>query len=232
MAKKSELNQNKGVPTGVSFGEACFFSGSEFTNSDDEAMVARRRHFSQSVLSAETWFRIADELIAAMDLVGRSVERFWEDFNSIIFAVDMTTDPPSRYQKGKKAPQQRETDVDTGHNLTNQHMMLAGFAIENLCKGYLAGLLSSKERDDIKAGKLPETLKTHNILELVRSTKITLSEREEDLLRRIGDAIWRGRYPSPTHHTKIAPFAQWEDDVERIKTFFPKLRRHVGAKDS
>ncbi len=230
MTKKSELNQKKKTAKGVSFGEACFFSGSEFRKSDDEAMAARIRHFSQSVLSPERWFQIADELIATTDLVGRSVERFWDDVNSISFAVDMTTDPPSRYQKPKKARKHQETG--TKHDLANQHMMLAGFAIENLCKGYLAGLLSPKEQEAVKEGKLPKTLDTHDILKLVRSTGMTFSDREKDLLIRIGDAIWRGRYPSPSRHTKISPSTQREDDVARINTFLPRLRAHVGAKNS
>jgi hypothetical protein len=112
-------------------------------------------------------------------------------------------------------------------------MMLAGFAVENLCKGYLAGLLTPEKQEDVKAGELPKKLKTHDLVELVRSTGMTFSDRDKDLLQRIGEAaIWRGRYPSPTYHDKIVPFAQWEDDIGRIKMFLPKLRAHVGAKDS
>jgi hypothetical protein len=234
MAKKSELNQNKEAAAGVSLGEGCFVSGSEFASSEDAALLttARIRHFAESVLSAEAWFRTADELTAAMDLVGRNVESFWDHFNSIIFAVDMTTDPPTRYHKRKTKPKRQRNDADTKYNLANQHMMLAGFAIENLCKGYLAGLLGPTERDKVKAGKLPKRLKTHDILKLVRSTGITISEQERDLLNRIGDTNWRGRYPSPTGQAQIRPFTQWEDDIARIKTFLPRLRAYVGAKNS
>jgi hypothetical protein len=114
-------------------------------------------------------------------------------------------------------------------------MMLAGFAIENLCKGYLAGLLSWEEREDVKkAGVLPKTWETwrvHDILKLVLSTGVKVTDIEKDLLKRIGDAIWRGRYPCPTSHKKIEPFAQWGCDVPRIRTVLQKLRAHVGAKD-
>jgi len=229
---------------GVSFGEACFISDAEFRNSDDRdiftpmptmgqvELAARIRHFSQSVLSAEAWFRTADELIEAMDLVGRNVERFWEDFRSISVAVDNTSDTSSQHQTND-VPQKRQSgEVSPKYNLINQHMMLAGFAIENLCKGYLVGLLSRKEQEDIKAGTLPTTLRTHDIVALVQSTGMTFSNRENDLLQRIGKAIWRGRYPSPSDHKKISRFAQWEDDIGRIKTFLPKLRAHVGAKSS
>ena len=228
------MTQDNEMPAGISFGEASFRSGSEFANSEDAALLttARIRHFAESVLSAEAWFRTADELTAAMDLVGRNVERFWDHFNSIISAVDMTTDPPTRYQKRKTKPKRQGNDADTKYNLANQHMMLAGFAIENLCKGYLAGLLGPRERDKVRAGKLPKRLKTHDILKLVRSTGITISEQEKDLLDRIGDTNWRGRYPSPTGQAQVRPFTQWEDDVARIKTFLPRLRAHVGAKNS
>lgn len=112
-------------------------------------------------------------------------------------------------------------------------MMLAGFAIENLCKGYLVGLLTPEEQKVVKDGKLPKKLKTHDLVELVRSTGMTFSDPEKNLLERIGEAaICRGRYPSPTDQLKIGPFRQWEDDIVRIKTFLPKLRAHVGAKDS
>lgn len=126
----------------------------------------------------------------------------------------------------------KHQETGTKHDLANQHMMFAGFAIENLCKGYLAGLLSPKEQEAVKEGKLPKTLDTHDVLKLVRSTGMTFSDREKDLLIRIGDAIWRGRYPSPSRHTKISPSTQREDDVARINTFLPRLRAHVGAKNS
>ena len=231
----SDPNQNKQMEGGVSFGEACFLSFSEFGNAENtETLAAARiRHFAQSVLSARAWFQTADELIAAMNLIGRNVESFWDDFNSIMIAVDGTTDPPTIVQKAKLAPKPQETDVDTKRDLVSQHMMLAGFAIENLCKGYLAGLLTSKEQAEVKAGKLPEKLKTHDLVELVRSTGMTISDREKDLLQRIGEAaIWRGRYPSPAYHDKIVPYAQWGEDIARINTFLPRLREQVGAKNS
>jgi hypothetical protein len=55
--EKSEPNQNKQMADEVSLGEPSFTS------------FPYVRQFSQSVLSAATWFRTADELIATMDLV-------------------------------------------------------------------------------------------------------------------------------------------------------------------
>ena len=61
---------------------------------------------------------------------------------------------------------------------------------------------------------------------------MTLSETEKYLVKRIGEAIWRGRYPISTSHEKTGPFAQVGSDIRQIKTVLQKLRAHVGAKDS
>jgi len=174
--------------------------------------------FSQYVLSPEAWFRIADELEAAMKLLEPQIERFWECLRADAGVVEKKdSEPPPK------------------HSLINVHMMLAGFAIENLCKGHLAGRLTSKERKKVKARELPKCLDGHKILKLVRRTGMTLSEfeRDRDLLARITEVIsWRGRYPAPLSHDGIVPFPQWGDDIGRIQTFLRKLRTHVGAKDS
>jgi hypothetical protein len=172
--------------------------------------------FSQDVLSTEAWFRIADELEVAMKLLEPPIEHFWECLRADAGVVEKKdSEPPPK------------------HSLINVHMMLAGFAIENLCKGHLAGRLTWKERKKVTAGELPKCLDGHKILKLVRRTGMTLSQLERDLLARITQVIsWRGRYPAPLSHDGIVPFPQWGNDIGRIKTFVQKLRAHVGAKDS
>jgi hypothetical protein len=90
----------------------------------DKAKIAR---FSQYVLSPEAWFRIADELGAAMELLEPQIERFWECFRADAGVVE-----------------KKDSEPPPNHSLINVHMMLAGFAIENLCKGHLAGHLTWK----------------------------------------------------------------------------------------
>ena len=207
------------MPDEVSFGEPSF----SHPEDSDIFSPARIRHFSQSVLNADAWFCAADELIAAMDLLEPHVERFWKSVRSLFLAVDKTSDVPSKQEK---------SDVVSKHNLVNQHMMLAGFAIENLCKGYLAGRLSHEEREDAqRAGVLPKSLKGHDILNLVEQTGMTLSDTEKYLLKRITEAVlWRGRYPSAISHERSRPFAQIGSDIRHIKTLLQKVRRHVRAK--
>ncbi len=116
---------------------------------------SRIRRFSQSVLSAEGWFCTADELIATMEVLEPHVERFWDDARSIAFGVDLTTGMPSKHQKSDAPPAHEKTDVASKHDLRSQHMMLAGFAIENLCKGYLARQLSQNRSAHKKSSVQP-----------------------------------------------------------------------------
>ena len=186
----------------------------------DETLEERERaqiaRFSQYVLSRDAWFRIADELEDAMKLLEPQIERFWNYFRAETGVIEKKdNEPPPKY------------------SLINVHMMLAGFVIENLCKGYLAGRLSPKLQEKVKAGKLPRGLKNHDIPKLVLCTGMTFCDQEKDLLDRIGETvIWRGRYPSPSHRDKITPFAQWGNDIERLKMLLLRLRAHVGAKNS
>jgi hypothetical protein len=217
---------------------------STFYPDDSETFTpARIRHFAESVLSAEAWFRSADELIEAMNVLEPHVKRFWEDVRSISFAIDMTTDLSSKRQVHDVRPKHEKSDVTSRHDLTNQHMMLAGFAIENLCKGYLAGRLSDQQRKNVRAtGSLRKFLKSHKLLELVKRTGMrdskhfrldTICDTEKFLLERITEVLeWRGRYPSPTSHEGRRPFAQMGSNIDRIKRLLQKIRRHVGARGS
>ena len=190
------------------------FPYSELSRSEERDILTKARiaKFSQCMLSEDAWFHTANDLIAAMKLLEPGIKEFWDCVNAQF--LDQNSNP------------------EPEHSLVNVHLMLAGFAIENLCKGYLAGRLSPEDRGAVKAGTLPEALRTHNILELVERTGMTLSETERYLVKRIGQAIWRGRYPSPTSHLGIRPFAQVGSDIHRITTVLQKLRAHVGAKDS
>ena len=126
----------------------------------------------------------------------------------------------------------RIAEPEKDHSLTKVHMMLAGFAIENLCKGYLIGRLSREDQDAVRAGRLPKSLRTHDTLKLIELTEMTLSETEKYLVEQIDQAIWRGRYPSPTSYEGMRPFAEVGSDVRRIKAILRRLRGHVGAKKS
>jgi hypothetical protein len=183
------------------------FPYSELSRNEERDILTKARiaRFSQYILSEDAWFHTANELIAAMKLLEPSIKKFWDCVNAQFLNQNSNPEPE--------------------HSLVNVHMMLAGFAIENLCKGYLAGRISPKERDAVKAGRLPEALRTHNILELVERTGMTLSKIESDLVERIGQAIWRGRYPSPSSHEGISPIRASRFRYSSDQNRFTKITR-------
>jgi len=180
----------------------------------DFSTRARIARYSHVLTKKEAWFEAANELTEAMSLLEPRVEHHWRCLR------DQLEDPNS--------------EIEPEYSLINVHMMLAGFAIENLCKGHLVDQLGPDELENVKVGELPESLKgNHGILNFVEQTKMRLSDADEYLLKRIGEAVvWRGRYPIPTSHRKSRPFAQIGSDLARITTLVQKLRRHVGVKNS
>lgn len=146
------------------------------------AQIAR---YSDTLLKNEAWFQKANELIGAMALLEPRIEHHWQCLRKQVF-------------------EEQNSEVEPEHSLMNVHMLLAGFAIENLCKGHLIDQLKPDEQKKVKDGVLPESLKgNHSILNFVEKTGMTLSDSEKYLLRRISEAVvWRGRYPVPTSHKK------------------------------
>jgi len=174
---------------------------------------ARIARFSQYVLREQAWFHSANELMVAMELLEPHIAHYWECI-------------------GTKVLDQRKDVEIPEHTLVNVHMMLAAFAIENLCKGPLAARLTPKEQEAVTKGELPKSLKTHDLLKLINQAEITLSDTDKELVGRISEAFWRGRYPSPTSHKDIGPSLRSGLDVSRIKTFLEKLRKRVGIKSA
>jgi hypothetical protein len=192
-----------------------FQERSNASRSEQEALMRMRiASYSDTLLRKESWFQKANELIEAMSLLEPRIEEHWQ------YLRKQLDDP--------------NAEAEPEHSLMNVHMLLAGFAIENLCKGHLVDQLASEERENVKAGELPESLKgNHAILIFVEQTGMKLSDPEKYLLKRIGEAVvWRGRYPVPTSHKRTGPFAQIGSDVKHIKTLLQRLRKHVGAKSS
>lgn len=77
-----------------------------------------------------------------------------------------------------------------------QATMLIGFAIEN----YLKGLWIEQNNiftDDL-IDKLPEQIKTHNLVSLAKSLNLELEDHEINALEFFTESVlWQGRYPIP-----------------------------------
>lgn len=107
--------------------------------------------------------------------------------------------------------------------------MLAGLAIENLCKGYLVTRLSLEEKAKLEEGRLPKRLDQHKITNLVSETGLQTSDVENELLRRVEDSVrWLGRYPAPTSATQMINEISAVTDAEQIRNFLRRLKIHVG----
>jgi len=118
--------------------------------------------------------------------------------------------------------------------------MLYAFAIENLCKGYLVNQLSNEEKKSIRArGKLPGTLKTHDLKELVESIGLKLDLEDEDMVRRLERAsVWGGRYPIPISIERPVKYQDGKEyntsvlgriDLVRTRTLTQRIRAHVDT---
>ena len=102
-----------------------------------------------------------------MTLLEPQIERFWECFRADAGVV-----------------KKKDSEPPPKHSLINIHMMLAGFAIENLCKGHLAFRLNWERTKESKSrGELPKCLDGHKILKLVRRIGMTLAKFERVYLR-------------------------------------------------
>lgn len=180
-----------------------------------QASKAKIARYSDVGLSDVSWFRIANELTTAMGLMEPYIKEYWDRLKA---SLGDTTNELEQLE----------------YSVANVHLMLAGFVVECLCKGFLARQLSPEERKKVESGDLPNSLKgSHGILEFVQRTGLSLAAAEDDLLKRITEAVvWRGRYPIPTAHERIKPYAEICSDVDRTKRFLLKLRHHVGAKTS
>ena len=113
------------------------------------------------------------------------------------------------------------------------HFMLAGLAIENLCKGYLVTRLSPEEKAKLEEGRLPKRLdQQHKIRRLVSETNLQTSEVENELLERVEDSVrWLGRYPAPKYATEMINEISAATDAEQIGNFLRRLETHVGLSE-
>jgi hypothetical protein len=88
-------------------------------------------------------------------------------------------------------PSQNAFDAPVAH----VYMLLAGLAIENLAKALVAGRSSPATVGDA----LAPDLKSHDLVDLLHRTGLTLSADETYLAERLQSFVeWAGRYPIPT----------------------------------
>lgn len=170
-----------------------------------------KRRFKKMVLNRENWLNMASRLTFAMRQLEPSVRRFW------CAALSQGTDHEEPFP-----PEEECVAI---------HLMLGGFATENLCKGYLCGYLSDTDKAALDRGELPARLKSkHKIAELIRGTGFQTTAEEDELIVRVEDCVeWVARYPVPMVYRKLEDEALAAHDVDRINGLISRLRDYVLA---
>jgi hypothetical protein len=173
------------------------------------------------------WFRAADELQQAVDLLKPQVTGWWVGL--------------LQWEKSKERP--RKFPALGCHSIA---MMLMAFVVENLCKGALIrnGLVDISPEQLAQSG-LPSAIKTHRLRTLIKAVEMPTDDNEQELLSRMTRcSLWRGRYPVNVKYNEAIHSlmvddgkkysASWfgEKDIERMDALVAKLRSHVGAERS
>ena len=122
------------------------------------------------------------------------------------------------------------------------HMLLMGFAIENLVKAVAAsrGMVSLQPPNKKGERKLdyglPRTRAGHALTDAVGALGISLTSAEQDWLRRAEEySSWAGRYPFPMNlsdyiNSQSKPLRSWKpSDPDVSSGLFDKLAQRVST---
>ncbi|MFZ4552143.1 MAG: hypothetical protein ACOYNB_09995 [Aquabacterium sp.] len=138
--------------------------------------------FSDSVMSPDSWFDAARELIYTINHLRAPY---------IAFFQEARVEPPSESLPVEK-------------RVHGSYLMLSAFAAENLLKGIIARRLSSSDNDGPDA--LLKQVKTHDLLKLAHTAELSFTDAGKELLMRMTYfAVWAGRYPAPLAVKDLLP---------------------------
>ncbi len=194
---------------------------------DAQWRLVHMQNFVNAARNWRDWFRAADELQYAVDLLKPQVTGWWTGLE--------------QWEKSKERP--RKFPALGCHSIA---MMLMGFAVENLCKGALIrdGVVDISTEQLAQKG-LPAAIKTHRLRTLIKAVGMPTDDKEQELLSRMARCSeWRGRYPvnvkyDEAIHSLLVDTgnkysAAWfgANDIERMDALVAKLRLHVGAERS
>jgi len=184
-------------------------------------------NYRRDLFSASKWKRQADALFEAAALVEVEVREIWA--HNMRWVRDKA--------KGDAGMRPRASEA------YSIYFMLLAFAVENLFKARLIRENYHLFRSQYEqGGKLPNALKSHDLVMLAGKVGFQPTLEEEDLLRRLTRAgVWAGRYPVPTEFRDAANDEEFsdgttwhvsyfsEDDPERVHRFIARLRTEIGV---
>ncbi|MBW7990978.1 MAG: hypothetical protein FVQ84_13310 [Planctomycetes bacterium] len=175
-------------------------------------------NFSNRLTDTKLWLSMADDLIAAANILEVEVVKYWSEIcvenNQIVSTSNR------KYVQGAFS-------------------LLIAYALEN----YFKALLIHQERKSLKnklLSKLPKYLSSHNLYQLAFKSRFKIDLSEEELLSRLSrSSIWAARYPIPVGPNALtamqilsngrAHLAAYyaPNDINRIHSFIDRLRNHV-----
>jgi hypothetical protein len=177
--------------------------------------------FSERLIDTKLWIRMADELVAAGNILEEEVVKYWSEIQ-----VDKHNQPVSTSKR---------------KYVQGAFSLLIAYALEN----YFKALLIHRNQKDLKGWlhtKLPGYLMQHDLGKLASESKFKLNTSEEELLCRLSrSSIWASRYPIPIEPDALANMKKFSNgqshfiayyasqDIERIHEFIDRLRNHVLA---
>jgi hypothetical protein len=121
--------------------------------------------------------------------------------------------------------------------LLTEYLLLSGYALECVTKGYLLAILPELLQD---GKKLDEVIKTHDLKKLFHDCGLKTSEEESRLLDTISRQVVWGKYPTPLH-VKDWPtlmdgtivriscsLERWvKISIDRMYNWVAELHRHI-----
>jgi len=140
--------------------------------------------YLESLLNCDLWIGKAEELLAASRALEPHIRSYWD--------VVMSDAKQGRYSKGGKPPHKTPVYFQAVYS------MLIAYAIENLFKAMIIWGQQDTFRNQIMSngGKLPEKVKSHDLIRLAKEAQFKFNVNDEDLLTRLHrNSEWAGRYP-------------------------------------
>ena len=142
-----------------------------------------RIEYYKRVSNPLLWVEKANELMAAAETLEPSIDAYW---NSLRIEPDRGLVSETPETEGKQL-------------LQAPYFMMMAFALENHFKAILVAD-NDYSGELLRAGKLPEILKNHDLVKLAKITGLSLDDVELSLLTRLSvNSIWQGRYPAPAN---------------------------------
>ena len=175
-------------------------------------------NFSERLTDTKLWLMMADDLIAAANILEVEVVKYWSEI---------------------QIENNRIVKISNRKYVQGAYSLLIAYALEN----YFKALLIHRNIESLKGkllNKLPKYLSSHNLCQLASKSKFKLTLLEEDILSRLSrSSIWAARYPIPVGPNALnsmhilsngkAHLAAYysPNDISNINTFIDRLRSHV-----